>query len=34
MEKKCVFGTAEKEDVTVDVHIGYVERRNNIIAFD
>ena len=26
--------TAEKEDVTVDVHIGYVGRSNNIIAVD
>ena len=32
--KKCVFETAEKEDVTVDVHIGYVGRSNNIIAVD
>ena len=34
MEKKSVFKTAEKEEVTVDVHIGYVERSNNIIAVD
>ena len=33
-EKKCVFETAEKEDVTVDVHIGYVGRSNNIVAVD
>ena len=37
--KKCavqerVFKTAEKEDVTVDIHIGYVGRSNNIIATD
>ena len=37
--KKCavqerVFKTAEKEDVTVDIHIGYVGRSNNIIAVD
>ena len=32
--KKCVFETAEKEDVTVDIHIGYVGRSNNIIAVD
>ena len=34
VKKKCVFETAEKEDVTVDVHIGYVGRSNNIIAVD
>ena len=34
MKKKCVFETAEKEDVTVDVHFGYVARSNNIIAVD
>ena len=34
MEKKCVFETAEKEEVTVDVHIGYVGRSNNVIAVD
>ena len=33
-EKKFVFQTAEKEDVTVDVHIGYVGRSNNIVAVD
>ena len=27
-KKRCVFETAEKEDVTVDVHIGYVGRNN------
>ena len=32
--KKCVFENAEKEDVTVDVHIGYVGRSNNIMAVD
>ena len=32
--KKCVFETAEKEDVTLDVHTGYVGRSNNIIAAD
>ena len=32
--KKMCFPTAEKEDVTVDVHIGYVERSNNIVAVD
>ena len=32
--KKCVFETGEKEDVTVDVHIGYVGRSSNIIAVD
>ena len=31
MKKKCVFEIAEKEDVTVDVHIGHVGRSNNII---
>ena len=34
MEKNCVFEIAEKEDVTVDVHIGYVGRSNNIVAVD
>ena len=33
-EKKFVFQAAEKEDVTVDVHIGYVGRSNNIVAVD
>ena len=33
-KKKSVFETAEKEDVTMDVHIGYAGRRNNIIAVD
>ena len=33
-KKKSVFETAEKEDVTVDIHIGYVGRSNNIIAVD
>ena len=33
-KKKCVFKTGEKEQVTVDVHFGYVERSNNIIAVD
>ena len=28
------FETAEKEEVTVDVHVGYVGRSNNIIAVD
>ena len=32
--KKCVFETAEKEDVTLDAHVGYVGRSNNIIAVD
>ena len=38
MKKKSVFETAdffsEKEDVTVDVDIGYVGRSNNITAVD
>ena len=34
MKKKSVFETAEKKDVTVDAHIGYVCRSNNIIAVD
>ena len=39
MKKKSVFETAvfffpEKEDVTVDVDIGYVGRSKNIIAVD
>ena len=41
MKKKSVFETAdffffffEKEDVTVDVDIGYVTRSKNIIAVD
>ena len=34
MKKKCVFETAEREDVTVDIHIRYVGRSNNIIAVD
>ena len=34
MKKNVFFETAEKEDVTVDVHIGYVGRSNNIIALD
>ena len=34
MKQNCVFETAEKEDVTVDVRIGYVGRSNNIIAVD
>ena len=37
-EKKSVFETAfffsEKEEVTVDVDIGYVGRNKNIIAVD
>ena len=33
-KKPCVFETAEKEDVTVDIHIGYVGRSNNIIPVD
>ena len=37
MKKKSIFETgdfffSEKEDVTVDVHIGYVGRSNNIKA--
>ena len=34
IKKRSVFETAEKEDVTVDIHIGYVGRSNNIIAVD
>ena len=34
MKKKIVFETTEKEDVTMDVHIGYVGRSNNIIEAD
>ena len=39
MKKKKVFSKplfffSEKEDVTVDVDIGYVGRSNNIIAVD
>ena len=34
IKQKCVFETAEKEDVTVDGHIGYLGRSNNIIAVD
>ena len=39
MKKKSIFETAdfffsEKEDVTVDVDIGYVGRSKNIIAVD
>ena len=34
MKKKSVFETAEKEDVTGNIHIGYVGRSNNIIAVD
>ena len=39
MKKKSVFETAdfffsEKEDVTVDVDIGYVATSKNIIAVD
>ena len=33
-KKKSVFETAEKEDVTRNIHIGYVGRSNNIIAVD
>ena len=34
MKKKSVFETTEKKDGTVDAHIGYVGRSNNIIAVD
>ena len=39
MKKKSIFETADfffsqKEDVTVDVHIGYVGRSKTIIAVD
>ena len=38
MKKKCFrnrwFFFSEKEDVTVDVDIRYVERSKNIIAVD
>ena len=34
MKKKCVFETPEKEEVMIDVHIGYVGRSNNITAVD